>query len=547
MRTRLRSVFFIISLSALLIVLISFDKRPRISDYVTSVNEMAEEMSALNLKAITPPVIYFDEERLFFDKKSNTFYYSVTEGSKSGLDPHILLSTTLPDARIMFSSLITEELIAGNTPVLLSIYNKTDYGIFFLKVTTLPMINIDCSGTIESTANSEMNFTIFDNGRTCERRLVESKGTIHTRGATSSLYPKSNYHISLKMDLPGGSLRNNNVSLLGMRQDDDWLLYAAYSDPEKIRNVFSQNLWYESCLTDNSYRKTTGTQYRYAELFLNGEYNGLYAVCPPIDEKMLELSGDLSKQVLYKYQYFIGDYPEKNENNTADGVVIKHPTPGEAPDSDGSYGKREYRLFFKYFDYLNSHRDDNELLAKGIDMDNAIDFQLFINLVQGVDQVRPDSVKNIYLALIKEKDGIKGLYCPWDLDLTWGNLWAGDIVHNMVGSYYLSAEENFELNCGYLPQMIKNDRAGLTKALSDKYAALRTGAWSDENILAMLDDYEKRIFDSGAYLREMERWPDATFEDPSLKLSSFKEYVFKRLEVCDRAYGFERERAHLAE
>ena len=54
----------------------------------------------------------------------------------------------------------------------------------------------------------------------------------------------------------------------------------------------------------------------------------------------------------------------------------------------------------------------------------------------------------------------------------------------------------------------------------------------------MLNDYEARIFDSGAYLREMARWPDGTYEDPALKLSAFKEYVFKRIAVCDKTYGF---------
>ena len=540
MRSRLRSLLFIISLSVLLMILVSFDRRPRISDFVTSPEEMASDMSALDLKVVAPPQIYFDEERLFFDEQSQTFYYSVTEGSKSGLDPHVSLSSALPDAKLMFSSRITAELIAGNTPILLSVYNDTDYEIFFLKVTTLPMINIDCSETITASVNSEIYLTVFDNGKNSEKRLTESKGVIHSRGATSALYPKANYRISLKQDSPGGSSRNNRVSLLGMRQDDDWLLYAAYSDPEKIRNVFSQNLWYVSCNTDNSYRKETGTQYRFVELFLNRQYCGLYAICPPIDEKMLGLNGDLTEQVLYKYVYFVGDHPEKTENNTAAGVLIKHPSPDDPPDSDGNYGKKEYRLFFRYFDYLNDHRDDNSLLAGGIDMDNAIDIHLFVNLIQGVDQTRAEdsTIKNLHLALFRENGRIKGLYCPWDMDLAWGNLWAGDIVHNMVGSYYLSPEDDFNIDCGYLAQMIKNDRQSLTKALSDKYAELRAHAWSDENILAMLNEYEAQIFDSGAYLREMSRWPDATFEDPNLKLSVFKEYVLRRLEVCDKTYGF---------
>lgn len=541
MRNILRYIFFIISLSVLLIILLLFDRRPRISDYVTSVEEITADITNLTLTPLPHPTIYFDEQELIYDENGHSYYYSVIEGSKSGMDPHISLSTILPDAKFVFSSAITEELIANNIPILLSVYNNEGYELFYIRVTTLPIMNIDCTDIIDSEINYEMYFTLFNNDKSCERRLIESEGKIHARGATSSMYPKRSYHISLKQKSPGESTRNNRVSLLGMRQDEDWLLYAIYSDQEKVRNVFSQNLWYESCRTDNSYRKTTGTVYRYVELFFNREYHGLYAICPPIDEKMLGFNGDLKQQVLYKYMNFIGDYPEKNENETADGIVIRHSSPmDDDPETDENYeyGKKEYRLFFKYFDYLNEHRDDNSLLAGGIDMDNAIDIQLFINFVQGYDHARDDTVKNIYLAMFREKDRIKALYCPWDLDQTWGNLWAGDIVPNMVGPYYLTPENDFNLDCGYLPQMIKNDRENLTKALSDKYALLRSDAWSDEKILAMLNDYEARIFDSGAYLREMARWPDGTYEDPALKLSAFKEYVFKRIAVCDKTYGF---------
>ena len=54
----------------------------------------------------------------------------------------------------------------------------------------------------------------------------------------------------------------------------------------------------------------------------------------------------------------------------------------------------------------------------------------------------------------------------------------------------------------------------------------------------MLDGYETKIFDSGAYLREMERWQKGSYEDPALKLSVFKSYVLERLKACDQYYGF---------
>ncbi|MCR4658084.1 MAG: hypothetical protein K5770_17940, partial [Lachnospiraceae bacterium] len=63
------------------------------------------------------------------------------------------------------------------------------------------------------------------------------------------------------------------------------------------------------------------------------------------------------------------------------------------------------------------------------------------------------------------------------------------------------------------------------------------GPWSDDRILGMLDEYEAQIFDSGAFLRDMERWPDGNYEDPRYKLSVFKDYVLRRLEYCDGFFG----------
>ena len=57
-------------------------------------------------------------------------------------------------------------------------------------------------------------------------------------------------------------------------------------------------------------------------------------------------------------------------------------------------------------------------------------------------------------------------------------------------------------------------------------------------INSFLDQYEDDIFDSGAYLRDMERWPDGLYEDPEVKLSVFREYVMKRLSYVDSDYGY---------
>ena len=54
----------------------------------------------------------------------------------------------------------------------------------------------------------------------------------------------------------------------------------------------------------------------------------------------------------------------------------------------------------------------------------------------------------------------------------------------------------------------------------------------------LIDQYENDIFESGAYLRDMERWPDGLYEDPEVKLSVFREHVMQRLSYMDIDYHY---------
>ncbi|MBR2770154.1 MAG: hypothetical protein IKD68_14575, partial [Solobacterium sp.] len=70
--------------------------------------------------------------------------------------------------------------------------------------------------------------------------------------------------------------------------------------------------------------------------------------------------------------------------------------------------------------------------------------------------------------------------------------------------------------------------------LSPRYFELRNTDWSDEAVLAMLEDYEKDIFASGAYARDVERWPESDHQTgDQYDLSEFKDYVIERLHYCD--------------
>lgn len=468
--------------------------------------------------------IIFGEEYLFLDDTDGTFYYSIIEGDKEAFNPVIKIVSEEKDVNIAIrEEKITNEIISGNKTIDFMVYTANSYTEYKLKCTTLPLMNIDYEEEITE-ENTLMNMQLFDNRSGVLQREVCSDGMIHVRGGSTKSYPKLGYKVSLTVNSSNGSTKKNKCALLGMRQDDDWILYAAYNDQEKIRNVFSANLWMETCGEDNSFNIENGMRYEYIELFFNGRYWGLYALGYPIDD--LQLGTKENKQeCIYKKLLWNSEYPiEYAEDGTIAGYKIS------------SSERTDWSILYDFYDKLNREDTDEDWYYSSIDLNNAIDYVLFINLIQGIDNVSNDTTKNMYITAKIWKDGEhKFLYTPWDMDITWGNAWATE-ARNLTIPYALTPASNTVMESGSLYKLLINHSENAWTAYLNKYDELRNNLWSDETITNMLIEYENQIFDSGAYRRDMDRWPDGSYEDPELKLSVFKQYVLDRLHELDEYY-----------
>lgn len=490
------------------------------SDCIVSESQ-ADELMATRQETISLlDSLVFNEEVLFFDINSGTFYYSLIENDSKAFTPDIKIKGKKDNVSIVFlEKEITEDLIRDNQTITVLAYTNELYCKYYLKCTTLPLMNINCTDDI-SDDYVYMNMTLFDNSVGTANRLISSEGNIHVRGRTAQLYPKKGYRFSLIQESVGGSIRPNHVSLLGMRQDDDWLLYAAYNDQEKIRNVFSSNLWKYTCATDNELGIDIGMEYKYLELFVNGEYWGLYALGYPIDEKQ---AGAISSELSVIKHGISGETLQFDSN----GSVIEHLI------INPNLTENELSGLVDYYYNLYLNINNNENLHSGIDIDNAIDFYLFTNLTQGIDNV--DMIKNYYIILQDRPKGIKAFYAPWDLDLTWGNKFSFS-PPNYTDVYKLTEDYNCIIKSGYIYQLIFNGDSFLWEKIFDKYKLLRKTGWSEEYINFLLDKYEMDIYGSGAYLRDMERWPEGNYTDASEGLGIFRNYVMERLREADLYY-----------
>lgn len=527
MKKNIRTVIFIVSVVIGIYLILFCNDTVHYSACIIDQKEVEAIIKNRTEKFPLLDSLTFDEETLFYDNDNKTFYYSLVEGNASAYDPDVKITGENEHLKIAFvEDSITAEGIKNNDAITILAYTGEEYCCYSLKCTSLPLMNIECTEEIGDDS-VPMSIVLFDNRQQAARRIISSEGNIHIRGVTARLYPKKGYRFSLTQESNGGNLRTNHVSLLGMRKDDDWLLYAAYNDQEKIRNVFSSNLWEYTCATDNAYKINTGMEYKYLELFLNGEYWGLYALGYPIDEKQLGLNKENSEEALYK----IMDWTRGNSLDYAeDGCITGYVDEG-AEDGNGNWIPIQ-----NYFDIFYSSMDDNEKLYAIIDIDNVIDNYLFYNLTQGTDNVSKENVKNQYFSIHSRLGKVIAMYSPWDMDNTWGNTWRDDTLISEQQPYTLSEKYNHVMESGVVNQLILNQDDSIWEKIFDKYEYLRGNGWSDENISSLLDEYEKNIYLSGAYLRDMERWPEGVYADAAKGMSVFRTFVMSRLQETDEYF-----------
>ncbi len=90
------------------------------------------------------------------------------------------------------------------------------------------------------------------------------KIAIEIRGASSQFFPKNNYGFETQDELG----ENNNYPVLGMPEENDWILHGPFSDKSLIRNALSFDIGRQMM----DYASRT----RFCELLINDQYRGIY-------------------------------------------------------------------------------------------------------------------------------------------------------------------------------------------------------------------------------------------------------------------------------
>ncbi|HIA37796.1 MAG TPA: T9SS type A sorting domain-containing protein [Flavobacteriales bacterium] len=251
----------------------------------------------------------------------------------------------------------------------------------------------------------------------------DSKIGIEYRGSSSQSFPKKSYGLETR-DVFGNSL---NVPILGMPSENDWILYAPYSDKSLIRNVMA----FELGAKLGGYAPRT----RLCELVLDNSYQGVYVFMEKIKRAStrVDISGLGTTDTLG--DQVTGGYIIKIDKSTggSDGWVSPYP-----PDSSGVHD-----IFFQYDypdwkyilpvqqSYIQDFMYDFESTLKSpwfldvdsgyknyVDITSFADFLIMNELTNNVDGYRLSTFMN------KDKDSKGGKLTMgplWDFNLAFGN------------------------------------------------------------------------------------------------------------------------------
>ncbi|WP_028273532.1 CotH kinase family protein [Atopococcus tabaci] len=438
------------------------------------------------------------------------------------------------EVALLEEDMTPQKLSEGKTFQLL-VYNDEQYKEYQIGFTTLPIVKIE----LEDPPGDENNpigiedawakFELYDNreGVAKKERLVKSYTYVRLRGASSLRYPQKQMRLNLRDLSISGEESNQHLSLLGMREDDDWILYAPYSDPEKIRDTFSTNLWYETSAQNNSLDVDNGTEGKFVEVFIGDRYWGAYTLMFPIDEKQLDLDKDKGNSLEsdFYYRIFSNVAPQeetfKQSGNSliAGSVELRYP---DEPLND----YRQWEPLMQHLDAMAAGEEPlRDYMQTKAELPNQIDYFLFYTLTQAHDN---DTKNRNYMAYWEEGQHLM-LESPWDLDLTWGNRWTQEHALNVQVRGH--AGENLVLRPSLITRALELGMTDISEEVIQRYKELRETVWSEEHLLHRLEQYEHDIYGSGAAARNHARWPGAAYAEDA---SALKQYVENRLVHMDR-------------
>ena len=352
------------------------------------------------------------------------------------------------------------------------------YGLSVFK-TTLPVIYINTQGQKIGKENKiECSIALgVDDGKLHSIEAMPQavyRASINYRGASSySRLDKKQYRIKFLKD---NSDKARNVALCGMGKNSEWVLNGPYLDKTLVRNKLIYDLARET--------GQWAPDSRFCELFVDGEYHGVYLAIEPVT------NGD-SRLRLSKFGLVSGKTPylvERNRDSLTDealvtygkemgytnlSMYIDYPSSSKLTERQEHYIREDISAFERVL-YGEDFLDEYTGYRNYIDMDSWVDYFIINEFAMIRD------AGNLSTYAYKKMEGKLQLAC-WDFNNGFDN----------YPEYILDGTGFETINNSWLDR-VSQDPVFIDRVV-ERYRQLRETTLSQEHIDELLKSYQDQL------------------------------------------------------
>ncbi|MFH1196617.1 MAG: CotH kinase family protein [bacterium] len=366
---------------------------------------------------------------------------------------------------------------------------------------------------------------------------------IEIRGRFSAWFPQKPYGIETRDSLGV----NLNVSLLGMPEENDWILIPNYNDKSFVRNLISFDLF--------NMMGHYASRAQLCEVIVNSDYRGIYVFCEKIkpDNDRIDINkltpDDNSGEAVTGGYVISVDYYEGNDNWISSYPPFYYPNRKvhynyvyPKPDEITSQQKTYIKNYIKAAEgtlYGNNFSDSINGYAKYVDVPSFIDYFILSEVSRNVDGYKKS---RFFFKDRTDRDSLLHAGPVWDFDWAWKNI-TECIFGNTDGSGWSYLTNDCLPSYAVPDWHIRLLQDGnFTYRLIDRYWELREGILSldamynfIDSVAADVDIAKDRHFelfpiDNSNAAPEVEP-PSQSYEEEIAKL---KEWIRRRIIWLDK-------------
>lgn len=387
-------------------------------------------------------------------------------------------------------------------------FSSTPAKPVILNSSNLPLIFLTTDNNQKLTAAPTLaSFGIVNNGAarnnvTDPKNDFNGKAMCHIRGSSSKMFEKNNIKVELT-DASG--VVEAPASLLGMPLESDWILTAGYSDKTLMRNALTQNLY--TAMGHYTPR------YRFVELFINGEYYGVYTLMEQIKRGKNRVDVRKLTPVDNQFPYITGGYLFQINRTDDPGWYSLHP--GLSSINTKFYYQYNYpkanEISSQQKNYIKSVVDSFETVMQSPNFaDPATGYKKFINDDSFIDffivneiSKNPDAYRlSTYIYKDNIVDGGKMHIGPvWDYDISWHNANYGNAFNEMAWAYDIP-NDDYPIPIWWTKLM---QDVNFKNKLYCRYHTLRLGVLSNTQLNQYIDQTAALLSES--QIRNFRQFP----------------------------------------